>query len=158
MHTHEAHRMLLSLQSRIASLLRQDAYFSRVPILTEQVGNIESAVAEALAKLQLVVVIQTAEGEAVKPGSGAPMFSERVAVSIAQPPTLAPNDDPEAKPPNLVDAAECAILALDDKPVDPSVTDNRKLAVLSHRSDRTEDGLAIQEIIVSATVALKRPA
>lgn len=146
--------MLLTLQQRLKTLIEADDYFEGVPVLTEDVANLEAAVDQALAGLGFVVIIQCAEGEATKPDSPAPIFNERLVVTIAQPPTISDSRDPETPVKNVVTGAERAMLAIKGSAVTSGLPDNRRFGILSHRTWRLDNGIAMQEITVAATAAL----
>lgn len=101
-----------TLQSRLADLLRADAYFTALPadaILTELVQDIESKITESLLPLGFGVVITTAKGDGVS-SLGVVTSTEAITVAIIHNPTLDPAH-------NLLDALYAAVRAIAGQPV-----------------------------------------
>jgi len=140
--------MILTLQTRLKTLLSAVDYFDGVTIVTEELAEIDTALEQAISELSFAIVIQVADGQHIQPASPALVMRERLAVTLIQNPLT----DASAGTRNTVMGLEHAMIALHNALVYSDATPPTRFSVVWHAARRTEDGLAMQQCIVEATV------
>ena len=138
--------MLLTLQTRLKTLLSAVDYFDGVTIITEELADIDTALDQAIAELSFAIVIQVADGQHIQPASPALVMRERLVVTLIQNPLT----DPNSASRNTVMGLEQAMIAIHNALVYSDGNPPTRFSVVSHASRRTEDGLAMQQCIVEA--------
>lgn len=139
--------MIAALQERLASILGAHADFAEITILVDTRPDFVNAMAEAIGRQDLVVVIGYAEGEQEGDGAPLPVFRERLRVAVVQHRLHTAH--------SAVALMEAAILAIHHQPTLPGVASPERFRVVSHRSDVDEDGLMVAECQVECLVLLR---
>jgi hypothetical protein len=100
---------LRQLQAELEAYLHLDAWFIRIPIITEDLGDVVNIADQAVAKLNTCVVVETSEFDDTEPN--VPPVRGEVGISISVWENVSINRNPEAPQVHASDTAQ-VILAL----------------------------------------------
>lgn len=140
--------MLTAIQSRLSDLLAAEPEFAGIPILVDTRPDFVNAMAEAIGRQDLVVVIGFAAGEADAAFAPRAYLRETVRVAIIQHRLHTAHA--------ATALIETAMLAIHDKPLVASTSTPERFALVSHSSAVDEDGLIVCECVVSISILLRR--
>lgn len=140
--------MLTAIQARIADLLTAEPEFAGIPILVDTRPDFVNAMAEAIGRQDLVVVIGFAAGEADATYAPRAYLRETVRVAIIQHRLHTAHA--------AATLIETAMLAIHDKPLVAATSTPERFALVSHSSNVDEDGLIVCECVVSISILLRR--
>jgi hypothetical protein len=138
--------MITALQTRLAALLGASAYFAGVTILVDTKPDFVNAVAEAIARQDLVVLVGFAEGQALEPYGTRPALRESIRVAVIQHRLHTAH--------SAVDLVEKAMGLLHNQPIVAHTGTPSRFYVSSHRSDVDEDGTIAAELTVTTEILI----
>ena len=141
--------MIAELQERLALILSEDPAFAGVTILVDTRPDFVNAIAEAMGRQDLVVVVGFAAGEREGERTTAPIFRETLRVAVIQHRLHTAH---QAVP--LLDAG---MLAIQNRTFTAGAPSPERFYVVSHNSAVDEEGLIVAECSIECTVLLRTP-